>query len=347
MLRTGRTRGKNLGATLANGLDKFASPGAFRMVLAFAVFVHHTTGYNIGMSAVLIFFVLSGYWVAAMWAETYSKTRSAYLTFVMSRIWRVAPDFALCSVISWALLIWRGDAPEDVGGLMHQIFSNIMILGYNSLPYQANIPGWSLDVEMQFYLIAPVVIFLVSKNIRILAIFVLITILSQWLGGSSTVAPFLIFFAIGVASAAYDLKPERALAYRSLYATLATLFICAALFVKDVALGELHGADLIAFSSKTNMLIAIMMTPWALYTTRQKSGKIDRMFGDLSYVFYLLHWSILGTLKTGEGSYANRFLLCLEALVVIFAASYAIWRFFDRPLNKLRAAWVAARRCPA
>ena len=331
---------------MADGSDKFASPGALRMALALAVFVHHTTGYNIGMSAVLIFFVLSGYWVAAMWAETYSKTRSAYLTFVVSRIWRVAPDFALCSAISWVLLFWRGDAPDNVGGLMHQVFSNIMILGYNSLPYQANVPGWSLDMEMQFYLIAPVVIFLVSKNIHILAIFVLIMALSQWLGGSSTVAPFLIFFAIGIASATYDLKPDRWLAYRSLFATLAVLFVCALLFIKDVALGELHGADLVAFSSKTNILVAVMMTPWALYTTRQKSGKIDRMLGDLSYIFYLLHWSVLGTLKTGEGSYANCFLLCSEALVVTLVASYAIWRLFDRPINKWRAAWVAARRSP-
>jgi len=332
---------------MADESDRLASPGALRMALAFAVFVHHTTGYNIGMSAVLIFFVLSGYWVAVMWAETYSKTRSAYLTFVVSRVWRVAPDFALCSAISWALLFWRGDAPADAGGLMRQVFSNIMILGYNSLPYQANVPGWSLDMEMQFYLIAPLVIFFVSKNVRILGIFVLITILSQQFGGGSTVAPFLIFFSIGVASAIYDLEPDRTLAYRSLFATLAMLIICAALFVKDVALGELRGADLIAFSGKTNLLVAVMLTPWALYTTRQKSGKIDRMFGDLSYIFYLLHWSVLGALKTGEGSYANRVLGCSEALVVILMASYAIWRLFDRPLNKWRSAWVAARRAPA
>jgi len=47
------------------GSDKLASPGAFRLMLAVAVFLHHTTNFNLGMSAVLIFFVLSGYWVAA------------------------------------------------------------------------------------------------------------------------------------------------------------------------------------------------------------------------------------------------------------------------------------------
>jgi peptidoglycan/LPS O-acetylase OafA/YrhL len=326
------------------GSDKFASPGALRLTLALAVFLHHTTNFNIGMSAVLIFFVLSGYWVAAMWAQIYSNTSSSYYTYLVSRIWRVAPVFALCSAISWALLLARGDAPEFVGGLTHQIFSNILIVGYNSLPFQANLPGWSLDMEMQFYLIAPFVIFLLSKNIYLLLACALLSFCAQWLGGSATVAPFLYFFGIGVASASHGLKPGRTLAYASLLATLAVVLTCAMLVAKGLFLDGSPEAPPMVFGSKTNMLIAIMMTPWALYTTRQRSDSKDRMLGDLSYIFYLLHWSVLGALRTGEGSYADRFLLCSEALVVILAASYVIWRLFDRPINKLRSAWVSNRR---
>ncbi|MBI1980837.1 MAG: acyltransferase [Methylocystis sp.] len=325
------------------GTDKFASPGALRLTLAFAVFLHHTTSFNLGMSAVLIFFVLSGYWVAAMWNKTYSKTTSAYFTYLVSRVWRIAPVFALCSAIAWALLFWRGEAPEAVGGLMRQLFSNIMILGYNSLPFQANIPGWSLDMELQFYLIAPAIIFLVSKNIHLLLLCLLISASAPWLGGSATVAPFLLFFGIGVAAASHELKPSRAFAYRSLFVTLAVLVLCLALLAKELYVGGAQGAMALAFSSKTNLLIAATMTPWALYTTQQSSGAKDRMFGELSYIFYLLHWSVIGALKTGEGSYLDRALLCSEALVIIFVASYLIWRLFDRPINKLRASWVSGR----
>jgi len=326
------------------GSDKFASPGAFRLMLALAVFLHHTTNFNLGMSAVLIFFVLSGYWVAVMWAEIYSKTSRAYYTYLVSRIWRVVPVFALCSAISWALLCARGGAPEFAGSLPHQIFSNIMIFGYNSLPYQVNIPGWSLDMEMQFYLIAPILVFLISKNIFVVLLFALGSLFSQKLGGATTVAPFLYFFAIGAAAARYQLKPSRGWAYGTLSATLAVLVLSAGVLVKDIMLDEPHRAPLLAFGSTTNVLIALMMTPWALYTTRQKTGSTDKMFGDLSYIFYLLHWSILGAFKTGEGSYIDRFVLCSEALVLIFAASYVIWSQFDRPINRWRSAWVSRRR---
>lgn len=331
---------------MAIGTDKFASPGALRMALAFAVFVHHTTKFNLGMSAVLIFFVLSGYWVATMWTKTYSKTSLSYFTFLVSRFWRVAPVFALCSGIAWGLLWWRGVAPVDAGGLLRQLFSNVMILGYNSLSYQANVPGWSLDMEMQFYLVAPVVIFLVSRNIYVVLGCILLSLLAPKFGGSATVAPFLYFFGIGVAAATHDLTPSRRLAYASLGATFILLIVYAALFFKTVAADPTQ-THLLAFSSKANLIIAVMMTPWAIYTTKQKSGSTDRMFGDLSYIFYLLHWSVIGAIGTGEGSYLDRFVLCSEAIVVILAASWLIWLLFDRPMGRLRSAWVAGRRVMA
>ncbi len=328
---------------MAVGTDKFASPGALRMALAFAVFVHHTTKFNLGMSAVLIFFVLSGYWVATMWTKTYSKTSLAYLTFLISRFWRVGPVFALCSAIAWALLWWRGVAPEDAGGLMRQIFSNVMILGYNSLSYQANVPGWSLDMEMQFYLVAPVIVFLVSRNIFALLGCIALSLLAPKFGGSATVLPFLYFFGIGVAAATHGLSPSRRLAYASLGATAVLLVAYAASFFVNVA-GDPSQTQLLAFSSKANLLVAVMMTPWAIYTTKQKSGSTDRMFGDLSYIFYLLHWSVIGAIGTGEGSYVDRFVLCAEAFVVILVLSWLIWLLFDRPIGRVRAAWVAGRR---
>ncbi len=326
------------------GTDKFALPGALRMALAVSVFLHHTTKFNLGMSAVLIFFVLSGYWVATMWEKTYSRTTWSYFTFLVSRVWRVTPVFALCSAIAWTLLWWRGNAPQDVGGLIHQLFSNVMILGYNSLSYQANVPGWSLDMEMQFYLVAPIVIFLVSRNLYVLIGCVALSLIAPKLGGSATVLPFLYFFGIGVAAATHDLKPSRRLAYASLAASVAVLFAYGFVFLENL---DPTQTAAVAFSSKANLFIAVLMTPWAIYTTQQKSGSTDRMVGDMSYIFYLLHWSVIGAIGTGGGSYTERFLLCAEAIAIIVAGSYFIWLLFDRPISRLRGAWVSRRRIAA
>lgn len=328
---------------MTRAVEKLASPGAFRLILALAVFLHHSTGFNIGMSAVLIFFVLSGYWVATMWAHTYAHTRTPYLTYLISRVWRITPVFALCSLISWILLLVREGRPESVGNLAHQLFSNILILGYNSLPFQANVPGWSLDMEIQFYLVAPLIIFLISRSAYAVFICLLISVCSKWLGGGVTVAPFMYFFGIGVAAAILDLKPTPRLAWTSLFATLAIIVFCLALLAKTMVFGPFTDQPLLAFSSRTNTLIAVTMIPWALYTVRQESSSNDRMLGDLSYIFYLLHWSVLGALRAGEGDYLHRFLICAFALVLILAASWFIWAYYDRPINRLRAQWVARR----
>lgn len=321
--------------------DKLASPGALRMALALAVFVHHTSKFNLGMAAVLIFFVLSGYWVATMWTQTYSHTSASYFTFLVSRVWRVAPVFALCSAIAWALIWWRGDAPEQAGGLLHQIFSNVLILGYNSLSYQANVPGWSLDMEMQFYLVAPLLIFLVSRNLFAVIGCVALSLLAPKLGGAATVLPFLYFFGIGVAAATHNLQPSPRLAYASLASSFALLAVFSFIFFKNLDPSQPTPS---AFGDHVNLFLAVLMTPWALYTTRQKTGAADRMVGDMSYIVYLLHWSVLGAIGTGGGTIAERFLLSAEAMIIILGASYLIWAFFDRPIGKLRSAWVSSRR---
>src|SRR5688572_29757476 len=79
-------------------------PGAFRLFLAMLVFVHHFSGLGLGTYAVLVFFVLSGFWLERMWGERYKATQRPYLTYMISRIWRLAPVMVLVSAITIALL---------------------------------------------------------------------------------------------------------------------------------------------------------------------------------------------------------------------------------------------------
>ena len=50
-------------------------PGAFRFFLASLVVVQHVSRLSLGHPAVLLFFMLSGYWVSRMYAERYSARR--------------------------------------------------------------------------------------------------------------------------------------------------------------------------------------------------------------------------------------------------------------------------------
>jgi peptidoglycan/LPS O-acetylase OafA/YrhL len=65
------------------------------------------------------------------------------------------------------------------------------------------------------------------------------------------------------------------------------------------------------------------------------------MLGDLSYIVYLLHWPILQAFDTGHGSFAHRTIVLLMALAATLVVSLAVWKFFDRPVNRLRSGWVS------
>src|SRR5215469_4872256 len=131
-------------------------PGVFRLSLALLVFLNHTSRVDLGFSAVLIFFLLSGYWIFSMWTTRYSKARQPYATFFVSRMWRLLPAFLLCSAIAWSLAILNDEVPP-LGNWLYQLVPNLIIIGYG-LDWQPNVPAWSLDIEVQFYLIAPLLI---------------------------------------------------------------------------------------------------------------------------------------------------------------------------------------------
>lgn len=174
----------------------FLCPGAFRLILASAVVIHHSLPLRVGYPVMYIFFILSGYWITKMWQSRYVKTRNSYLTFLVSRWRRIAPAFFLCVVLgvcSGALV-----HDKDVLSLITNPawWLRQIPIAASTGPIKPLPPSWSLDVEMQFYLLAPLAIYLVSKispKLRwpIVAILLLLPSVLLWQGFEIEKPPFL------------------------------------------------------------------------------------------------------------------------------------------------------------
>ena len=322
--------------------ELLAGPGFFRLALALIVFADHATRLSLGLSAVLLFFMLSGYWIQKMWTGRYAHTRQTYLTYLVSRFWRLLPAFLVCSALAWCLLAWKEQIPSDIKPIS-QAFSNLFILGYDSLPFQADGPAWSLDIEVQFYLIAPVLIWAITRSVAALPFCALASAGAYLLDIKGCVIPYLVYFAIGATAGQAEWRPSRSLALASLAFSLSALALTMAGPWHSLVLVGNHSGPLAPYNDTANAVLALAMAPWAMFTTRQKGGRQDGLFGDLSYGVYLLHLPILVALAAGGGTNAERIVKLGAAILLVATGSLALHFLVDRPNHRLRASWVARR----
>lgn len=329
-------------------LAELSRPGLFRLVLALVVVIHHTTRLNLGAAAVDLFFVLSGFWIARMWTGRYARSQNPYVTYLASRAWRIMPVAALTAGLSWVVAMWRHSIPAHLD-LIHQAISNIVLLGYHSLSYQANVPAWSLDMEFQFYILAPLLVALIGwKPWAVLAV-IIGSAAAVLAGDQHTVGPYLAFFGVGIWSAVTQWRPSARMAYASAALGALAVAACALSPWRSLIIaGSQHG-PFFAHMPEAEIVLAALLAPWALYTVRQADTQADQLFGDLSFIVYMLHWPMLRLIDTTQGGPVHRLSMLALAMATIGVAALIVWRAYDHPVQRARKAWVSRRdvRAPA
>lgn len=332
------------------------APGALRFLLATVVVVFHYTSFGIGHMPVYLFFALSGYWVCTMWERRYESTRDPYVTFLVSRAWRLAPVFLLCSLAALAVATVLPRfvrpavpfAPLDPLALV----SSFVILGYNTVGGAPLVPAWSLDIELQFYVVAPFLIALLQRRPLVaLGVCACVSVASFALFYDRAFTSYLPWFLAGMLVARYpSLRPRGGVAGGSAVLTLAAI----ALFVvvpplRPVLFGGSHpSAIYLAYNPLLNSALAALALPYALATLGRRSRAFDRLLSDASYSLYLVHWLPLLFVthyvpRVADLPHAARALATAPLVVLSYAAAFAIVKYVDRPCGGPRERFVESR----
>ena len=318
------------------------SPGAFRLWLALVVVLHHVTRIEVGKAPVLVFFALSGYWVHLVWQRQYAQTRQAWLSFMVSRWWRIAPVLMLASVVCVPLLWVTGDPNRDLvtDSASWQALSTVGVFGYALLPTRPVGPAWSLDIEMQFYLVAPLLVRLVK---RVSAIVVLaggfgVFLAAMVLGAGVTLPSFLVFFLIGMVAAEGRWSPPRLLAHSGLGLAIGLTVLAVCLPAGRAFVTE-GGSQAALF----NLALGMLAMPFALATVTRKGDKLDGWCADQSYLVYMLHWPAIAFLRDMHLVGWIYAVMASALLLGVFLVSHFVWVKMDRPLNRWRKHWVQSR----
>tara|TARA_B100001057_G_scaffold189689_1_gene190459 strand:+ start:305 stop:2320 length:2016 start_codon:yes stop_codon:yes gene_type:complete len=167
-----------------------------RAVAIFGVIIYHAKLYFTsepflkgGFLGVDLFFVISGYLMTSIIYEQSKDNNFSFKKFLFKRIRRILPAILFICIISLPLiyfLIMPKDLMEQIKSIVSSIFffSNFFY-SFISQEYAAEtsllkpfIHTWSLSVEMQFYVILPLIILLViKKNLNLLKTFFILIII--------------------------------------------------------------------------------------------------------------------------------------------------------------------------
>lgn len=315
--------------------------GTLRLVLAILVLLSHAdvrvAGYNPGVVAVVVFYLISGYVMAGLVRAHYS-TPARMLGFYADRALRIYPQYIFYAA---AALLWQLATNARTAYLTHlptavDILNNAAVIPLNFFmfngadKYSLVPPAWSLGAELQFYLMAPVLVLwprigaaLAGLSLVVHGLAAATVLDSDWFG-YRLLAGVLWIFAAGVLM--FHLRESRSVLLRRGLALGAPLAALALLAV-------LRGRGLADVPYNTELLVGWGIgIPLVTILGARQSGRWDHLAGDISYGVFLNHFLVMWLLFPQHPS-AGQLPIVVACSI---AASYVTQRWLEQPAVALR-----------
>ncbi len=289
---------------------------------------------GLGYVGVDIFFVISGFVICrGLLGEMETFHRISLSAFYVRRSFRILPPLLLYVTVIFLLSRFH-----IIGGEAQSIF--------RALTFTCNIPSrscggwwgahtWSLSVEEQFYLVIPLVIFVLSTYrvvalTSMLVLFAFLLLILDWAGQSSIVLFISNFFAIGV-GVVCALNERRV---RN-FASAGPQWVFYGAMVGMIILARLHNTR---YWTIATVALALLIA-YSLFASMSNSFVVAKLFntgpvravGRASYALYL--WQQLATAgfpAAGIVFYALSISGCVLFVLVLYA-------WMERPLIGLGA----------
>jgi peptidoglycan/LPS O-acetylase OafA/YrhL len=337
-----------------------------------------------GGVAVESFFMISGFYMSLVLDQKYTGTKGRYSLFIGNRLLKLYPAYwtVLILALLMQLFVWLFTGHPilvvhqivhfkmDLTGIAFLSFSNLAIIGQDlvsffglnkatgelfftpdfmkTYPFLFSflvIPqGWSLGIELSFYLVAP---FLLRRNLSfILAGVALIFLLRMYLlhGLDLHYDPWIFRFF----PSQLLLFLAGNLSYR-LYVKTKTIipssgtWMYAALIMISVITFLYSSIPVTAYKKEIYLLLIFIFLP--VLINAPKISRHDTLLGELSYPVYLSHMLALQTISTlvSLTGFLQNVPIVIPTLILTMVLSILINRFVVRPVDRYRQARVSTK----
>lgn len=307
-----------------------------------------------GFVGVDIFFVISGFLITRLLIQNLNDNHFSLLEFYKRRVLRLFP--ALLVVMCAVLVVgWYALFQEEFWILGEHVVGGIAFLlnfilhreaGYfdplsNSKPL---LHLWSLSVEEQFYLVWPILLYLLSRwralNATLLAVFTALSFAANFYFTDVTAQfyfPFLRFwqFSLGGWVALQPVPRDLIKNFASYAAFIAVLF---GLYLVQDSDSYQH-LYVLPVMIGTGIWLA---TPGSYIAEYLFSNPAIRVIGWISYPLYLWHWPILVFGRMLAPEYEDR---KMASVILSFLLAALTYLLVERPIRFQRLG--GALRVPA
>lgn len=290
-----------------------------RGILALCVVLYHYSGWvdvggqdvstllgKLGIYAVSAFFIVSGMSIYLSYSNCNWNIRTIF-GFGVRRFLRLAPTYW----VALFFIICVKIASKGVGeySFIDYFYNFTLLFGYLDISNYIVIGGWSIGVEVVFYLLFPFSVFLLKSNFGTFSLIIISLSLSLYFSvfiinkemelsdmWHSYINPFnqLSLFVGGMLIAKYRVKlPKK-------YGFLGLMLACVIFYLYPVKGGWVE--IITGYNRMLLIIIAIFVVFFVAsidYPPKDFFSKILNFLGDISYSIYLLHGVFFGILKEG------------------------------------------------
>jgi peptidoglycan/LPS O-acetylase OafA/YrhL len=339
------------------GKEQFPALTGIRAMGAAAVFFVHLPfelGYKLVIDVMAFFFVLSGFLIVYLYYENVAVKAGKYKQYFVNRFARIYPVYFL--LVTVAILLRHDFKPV----FLFKNYTLTHALFYNQAD-RAIQQSWSVTTEECFYLLAPLIMYLIRKFNYAVAWFFGALLLGIALWISTLPVSFLhtanfvfsvtffghffeFFCGIFLALLILRLKKNNSLALHGRKFTIAGcagILICMGILVFSNNMND--PAQATQFILINNFILPIPVTVLYYGLIREKSvasvvlsSKLMGLLGRTSYTFYLLHVMIIEFIavpfiEKHFVGYYNAYVLVVFILTQLLA--FIIFAFYEEPLN--------------
>lgn len=309
-----------------------------------------------GFVGVDIFFVISGYLITQNIISLIDNNEFNFSTFYFRRVRRLIPSL-LTVILATFMVSLFVLSPEDMSSLSGSVvyaitgISNIyfwMQSGYfdSFASLKPLLHTWSLGVELQFYVLWPLMILLACRSYNRSSYRLFFLLLFIILSGSisllysfkeTTSAFFLTTFrmhefAIG-AVVCFKKKSFPRSITSSLYYTLGLGLVLFSIFTFNI--NEIIFPGYMVFIPCVGAALMIL-SDGKSWPSRITNNKIASHIGEISYSLYLVHWPVFvlsSYVIVFTPSYSQTVMMLIATFLISYILYFSVEKRFRSPIN--------------